>query len=156
MRKLLLILAAIVTVGLPAGYAAATPPSDVVFAVETSLVAPESPFVAFGPAVDAGLVCTAGTVTDARVKATGFSPNGFNVQAIKHFTCDDGSGEFFINLQARIDFVRGVEFHWNVLRGTGDYVDLHGAGAGVGLGGEPCGDPNECVLDIYFGGLHID
>ena len=91
-------------------------------------------------------------VVDASGKVTGFSPNGFNFQAVKHFTCDDGSGEFFVNLQARIDFRKGVTFQWNVLSGTGDYVDLHGAGSGVGL--DLCGP--DCVLDFYDGGLHID
>jgi hypothetical protein len=83
---------------------------------------------------------------------TGSSPNGFNWQGIKHFTCDDGSGEFYVNLQARIDFRKGTTFHWNVLRGTGDYEDLHGAGSGVGL---PFCGPN-CVLDVYDGRIHID
>ena len=61
-----------------------------------------------------------------------------------------------MNLQARIDYRRGVSFSWNVLRGTGDYVDLHGAGSGIGIGGVPCGDPDLCVLDLYDGGLHLD
>lgn len=156
MRRLLFVLAAVVAIGLPAGHAEATPPDDVVFVVETSLISDPSPFVAFGPAVDAGLACASGTVANATGKVTGSSPTGFNFQGIKHFTCDDGSGEFFINLRARIDFSRGVTFQWNVLRGTGDYARLHGAGSGFGIGGEPCGDPNDCVLDVYFGGLHID
>jgi hypothetical protein len=157
MRKIMLILAAIVTVGLPAGEAGATPPSDVVFVVETSLVTSDpAPFMAFGEAVDVGVACTEGVVVDAAAKVTGFTPNGFNFHGIKHFTCGDGSGEFFVNLQARISFESGVNFNWNVLSGTGDYVDLHGAGRGIGIGGEPCGDPDVCVLDVYFGGLHID
>jgi hypothetical protein len=106
--------------------------------------------------VDDGLVCAEGTVGDATGKATGFSANGFNFHGIKHFTCEDGSGEFFVNLKARIDFRKGTTFNWNVLSGTGDYEDLHGAGSGVGLPGEPCGDPTECVLGLYDGGLHLD
>jgi hypothetical protein len=130
----------------------ATPPTDVVFEVETSLSGDPSPFVASGPAASAGLVCATGIVIDASGKVAGASPTGFNFQGIKHFICDDGSGEFFINLQARIDFRKGVTFSWNVLRGTGDYVDLHGAGSGVGL--PFCGP--DCVFDLYEGGLHID
>ena len=84
------------------------------------------------------------------------SPTGFNFIGIKYFTCDDGSGEFYVNLQARIDYRKGVSFNWNVLNGTGEYEDLHGAGSGIGIPGEPCGNPDDCVLDIYFGGLHID
>lgn len=141
---------------MPVGSVAATPPTDVVFVVETSLAGEPAPFEAFGSAADEGLVCPAGTVVDATGMVTGNSPVGFNFQGIKHFTCDDGSGEFFANVQARIDFSKGVKFNWNVLRGTGDYEDLHGAGSGFGVPGVPCGDPNECVLDIYEGGVHID
>lgn len=158
MRRFRLVLAMtaalMVATALPA---AATPPSGVEIVVETGLAGNDpAPFVASGPAVGDGVVCDAGTVVNATGKVTGFSPNGFNFQGIKHFTCDDGSGEFFVNLQARIDFRMGTTFNWNVLSGTGDYVNLHGAGSGVGLPGVPCGDPGACVLDIYDGGLHID
>jgi hypothetical protein len=130
----------------------ATAPSEVGIAVESSLLGDPGPFTAWGPAVDEGVICGAGIVVDDSGKVTGFSPTGFNFQGIKHFTCDDESGEFFVNLQARIDFRKGVTFNWNVLSGTGAYEDLHGAGSGVGL--PLCGD--DCVLDVYDGGFHID
>jgi hypothetical protein len=154
MRKFLIMLAAVAPLALtlaivPAG---ATPPTDVSIEVESSFLGAPSPFVASGPAVDDGVVCAEGTVVDASVNVAGFSNNGFNFQGIKHFTCDDGSGEFFVNLQARIDFRKGTTFNWNVLSGTGDYEDLHGAGSGVGL--DICGP--DCVFDVYAGGLHID
>jgi len=143
-------------IGMVAAPAAATPPVEVEILVETALSGDPSPFVASGPAVDNGVVCASGTVVNARGMVTGNSPVGFNFLGIKHFTCDDGSGEFFVNLEARIDFRRGDKFRWNVLSGTGAYSDLHGAGSGIGLGGVPCGDPDVCVLDIYTGGLHLD
>jgi len=155
-RILIAVVAATLLIAVAAPAGANTPPTDVAFEVETDLLGAPSPFVAFGPAVDDGLVCASGIVVDASGKQTGFSPTGFNFQGVKHFTCDDGSGEFFINLQARIDFRKGVDFQWNVLRGTEAYEDLHGAGKGVGLPAVPCGDPDLCVLDVYFGGLHID
>jgi len=136
--------------------AGATPPTDVNIVAETSLLGIPSPFVASGPAVDDGLICSAGEVIDLSGKVTGFSPNGFNFHGIKHFTCDDGSGEVFVNIQARIDFRKGITFRWNVLGGTSSYEDLHGAGSGIGISGVPCGDPDSCTLDIYDGGLHID
>lgn len=136
--------------------AAATPPSDVQIEVESSLLGAPGPFVASGAAVDEGIVCETGEVVDLSGKVTGNSPTGFNYQGIKQFVCDDGSGEFSVNLQARIDFRKGVTFNWNVLSGTGDYGDLHGAGGGFGLPGVPCGDPDLCILDVYEGGMHID
>ncbi len=156
MRKTLVFLFAMVLMvafALPVG---ATPPTDVEFVVESSLLGDSGPFNAFGPAVVEGVVCSEGLVYDAAGKVTGLSPNGFNFQGIKHFVCEDGSGEFFVNLQARIDFRKGVTFNWNVLSGLGAYEDLHGAGSGFGIPGVPCGNPDDCVLDVYFGGLHID
>ena len=157
MRKLPTILTLVVTLllvfALPA---AATPPTDIHIEVETSLVGDPSLFFASGDAVDEGLVCATGLVTDASGKVSGVSPNGFNYTGIKHFVCEDESGEFFVNLQARIDFRKGTTFNWNVLSGTHAYKDLHGAGSGIGLPGVPCGDPVLCVLDIYEGGMHID
>jgi len=152
MKRILIAVVAATLLVVMAAPAGATPPTDVGIEVETSLLGAPSPFTASGPAVDDGLVCQTGTVVDASGKATGFSPTGFNFQGVKQFTCDDGSGEFFVNLQARIDFRKGTTFNWNVLSGTGDYVDLHGAGSGIGL--DICGP--DCVFDIYEGGLHID
>ena len=148
-RILVLVAVLLLAFALPA---AATPPADVNIAVESSLVGDPSPFSASGPAVDEGIVCATGTVTDASGKVTGASPTGFNYQGIKHFVCEDGSGEFFMNLQARIDFRKGTTFNWNVLSGTDAYEKLHGAGSGDGLPG--CGE--DCILDVYDGGLHID
>jgi hypothetical protein len=155
MRRIVVLTLAItvmLVLPVPAG---ATPPSDVLFEVETSFI-PPAPFTASGPAVDDGLVCDSGIVVNASSKVAGFSLNGFNFQGIKHFTCDDGSGEFFVNLQARIFFdFTPTKFQWNVVGGTGDYESLRGAGRGVGIAGVPCGT-FDCVLDVYDGGLNID
>ncbi len=144
--------ALMVAMALPAG---ATRPSGVDIEVETLFGAP-SPFAASGPAVDDGLICASGVVIDDFGSVTGLSRNGFNFHGIKRFTCDDGSGEFFVNLQARIDFRKGTTFNWNVIGGTGAYVDLHGTGSGEGIPDVPCGILFTCVLDLYDGGLHID
>ena len=132
--------------------ASATTPIDVEIVVETSLLGAAGPFVASGPAVDDGLICDTGEVFDSSGKVSGVSPQGYNFQGIKQFICDDGSGEFLVNVQARIDLSRGTTFNWNVLGGTGDYEDLHGAGSGVAL--SICG--SNCVLDVYDGSIHID
>ena len=152
-RKAFIVLATALMVAmvLPAG---AAPPSEVNIVVETTFGAP-SPFVASGPAVDDGLICASGIVIDDFSSVTGLSGTGFNSRGIKRFTCEDGTGEFFVSLRARIDFRKGTTFNWNVIAGTGAYEDLHGAGSGDGIQGVPCGD-NSCVLDLYDGGLHID
>ena len=105
-RVLIAVVAAtlLVAMAAPAG---ATPPTEVGIEVETSLLGAPSPFVVSGPAADDGLVCDLGLVVDESLLVSGFSPNGFNAHVVKQFTCADGSGEFFVNLQARIDFRKG-------------------------------------------------
>ena len=134
--------------------AASSPPSDISFDVPTTIPTEEGPsfgpFTATGPAVDEGVVCPTGNTVDVFGKASGFnSRTGTNLQVVKLFTCDDGSGEFFVKLQVRID-AKGDNFNWNIIGGTGAYEKLHGTGSGVGLyfpGG---------VLDLYEGQVHID
>ena len=151
LRRVLLVVllqVVILAMALPAG---ATKPSGVDIVVETSLLSGTGPFVASGPAVDDGLVCAEGETNDVFAKTSGSSKNGFNVQVIKQFICDDNSGEFFVKLQARIDYRKGTTFNWTVVGdGTGNYEDLRGSGNPDGL--PDCGP--DCVLDIYEGGLH--
>jgi hypothetical protein len=137
----------------PAG---ATPPADVLFVAEMSDAssgAASGPFTASGSAVDEGLMCASGDVSQRFGKATGSqSSNEYvNFQVIHEFTCDDGSGEFLVKLQVRVN-QNGDNFQWTIVGGTGDYEDLRGSGNGFGL--YDCGE--DCVIDIYNGGLHID
>ena len=110
------------------------------------------PFTASGPAVDEGLVCPSGDTIDVFGKASGFqsAKGGLNFQVVKLFTCDDGSGEFFVKLQVRVDW-KGDNFTWTITGGSGQYEDLHGTGQGIGMDVVPDG-----VLDIYTGALHAD
>jgi hypothetical protein len=153
MRKLLIIaaLAALFLVVLPIAPAGATPPSAVEFEVPTMFGG--GPFTATGPAVSDGIVCSSGETFDLFAKGSGFqSDQGFNVQVVKQFVCDDGSGTFDVKLQVRIDR-KGDNFNWTVVGGTGDYVKLHGSGKGIGI---PIDDPPFEVLDLYEGKVHID
>ena len=133
--------------------ASATPPSGVDIEVEMSLVGAPSPFVASGPAVDSGLMCSEGEVIQVFGKATGFQSDkgDVNFQVVHQFTCDDGTGDFLVKLQVRVN-QNGDNFQWNIVGSTGGYEDLHGSGNGVGL--PTCGP--DCVFDVYNGGLHID
>ena len=153
MRRVLVLTVAMAVMLALAAPAGATPPSDVTFEVEMSLLGVPSPFVASGPAVDSGLMCDEGAAIQVFGKVTGSqSKKGYvNIQAIHQFTCDDGSGDFLVKLQVRGN-QDGNNFHWNIVGGTGDYEDLHGSGKGVGL--PICGP--DCVFDVYTGGLHID
>jgi len=135
---------------------ASSPPAAVQFEVETTFGpdgAPSfGPFTATGPAVDQGLVCPNGDTIDVFGKVSGFqSPKGgLNFQVVKQFTCGDGSGEFFVKLQVRVDWM-GDNFNWAITGGTGKYEDLHGTGQGIGLNVIPDG-----VLDVYTGKVHTD
>ena len=140
----------------PAG---ATPPSGVEI-VDLVTFDPQNPgpstgeFTATGPAVDAGLICPAGTSVDVFAKYSGFNAaTGYmNAQIVKQFTCDDESGEFLVKLQVRIYPGEGTDFNWTIVGGTGAYEDLHGSGEGVGFGQ---GGPPP-VTDLYSGKAHSD
>jgi hypothetical protein len=151
MRKSVLLILVLV-LALAAAPAGATSPDDVEFSVETSFLPTGEtggPFVATGPAVDAGLMCPTGDTIDIFGKVSAFETGvGFNIQLGKLFTCDDGSGEFVLKLQIRID-PKGVNFNWLVVDGSGAYERLRGTGSGVGLP-----DLVAEVLDIYTGKLH--
>lgn len=152
MRKMSIAAAtAMLLLVISAGRAGATPPLDVTFEVPTDIPSGTGPFAASGPAVDEGLVCPSGDSIEVFGKASGFqSQTGVNFQIVKQFTCDDGSGEFLVKLQVRLDFARGDNFNWDIVGGTGDYEDLHGTGSGIGL---PFDDS---VLDLYSGQVHVD
>jgi adhesin HecA-like repeat protein len=86
------------------------------------------PFVASGPAVDAGLLRATGSVSSPSVTVW-LSPHGdtLHVRVVKHFMCDDGTFDF--EVVATIDLIAGtVRGHWTVLEGTGNYTDLKGNG----------------------------
>jgi hypothetical protein len=155
MRKLIFVAStAMLLLALSVGPgAASTPPSAVEFQVETT-TPPEGPsfgpFTATGPAVDAGLVCESGDTIDVFGRGTGFQSGiGWNAQVVKLFTCDDGSGEFFVKLLVRFDW-QGLNFRWTIVGGSGAYEKLHGTGEGIGL------DMGDWVLDVYYGAVHID
>jgi hypothetical protein len=157
MRKFSLLIAATsaLVVALPAATVSATPPSDVVIVIETTigLEGGSGPFTATGPAVDEGLFCASGFSVDVFGKAAGFqSGQGVNFLIGKVFLCDDESGAILVKMQVRQD-ARGNNYNWNVVDGDGAYEDLHGTGQGFGI--SPPDDPNE-ILDTFAGRMHID
>jgi hypothetical protein len=128
-----------------------TPAQDVVFVVPTYFNPDNTsygPFEATGGAVAAGIICPAGETVDFGIpRVTGYENKSgwINIFIIKKFTCDDGSGEFFVQLEVRLD-ARGDNASWVIIGGTGDYEDLHGAGRLVGTYPEGVD-----VLDTYTG-----
>ncbi len=111
-------------------------PEDVVF---TSFIVDRADgpntgtFNATGQAVEMGLVCQHGTVVDLEVVDSGAIGRGsltdFTVP--KQFSCDDGSGSFVLELRVHVE-TPGIEsLQWQILRGTGAYADLQGAGTGT-------------------------
>lgn len=118
--------------------AAAAPQSlEVTIEVDTMFEGPvvfPSYFIASGPAVDAGLICASGVVYDPRTIVAG-PPDAsrLNFHITKQFVCDDGSGEFFINLMAHVVFDPYNDVGtWNMMKSSGTYAGLHGRGTLVG------------------------
>ena len=144
---------------LPVATVQATPPAGVQFVVPTAFGPGDTgptfgPFTATGPAVDSGLVCGSGDTVDVFAKVTGATASGVNFQVVKEFTCDDGSGVFYVKLQVRINR-NGDNFSWTVVGGTEAYARLRGTGSGYGI---PIFDDEiqTGVTDYYDGGLHIE
>jgi hypothetical protein len=102
-------------------------------------------FVTSGNATDSGLICTSGTFVDTGIRFAGFQSDRGTVQlqVVKEFTCDDGTGTFLVKLQIQANFDTGIEsFTWVVLGGTDDYTSLRGGGSGSTVPNAPIGNIN--------------
>jgi hypothetical protein len=131
----------------------AASPLDVHIEVSTLIdTSVPDPFVASGPAIDSGLLCSIGLVSDASVDVVGPPDGEFSVlRILKRFSCDDGSGTFDIKLVVRLDLeTHETTANWVVVGGTGDYAGIHGNGK---LAGTPI-DPGISILDVYDGKVH--
>lgn len=133
----------------------AVQPLDVHIEVET-LIGGTGSFIATGPAVDAGLMCSTGEVFDLSLSVSG--PPGsttFSIlRVLKRFVCNDGSGTFDVRLVVRLDWItHKTTANWIVVGGTGDYIGLHSNGKLIGI---PPTDPESeiTILDIYDGRMH--
>ena len=100
---------------------------------------------------DGSVVCATGTTSNLTFGSGFQSDRGVIFHVRKTITCDDGSGTFTLQLQARAGFNvgEGTFGPWVVLGGTGDYVRLMGTGTVTGTQ-SPGG-----VSDVYVGRLFI-
>jgi len=141
-------LAAILVLMAIAGPVGAASPKSVTI-VSNVTFNPDGPnygdFAASGTAVDSGVICASGTFVDTGIRFAGYqSDRGIvQLQVVKEFTCDDGTGTFVVKLQIQANFDTGIEsFTWVVLGGTGDYGSLHGSGSGSTVPNAPIGNIN--------------
>ena len=151
MSKILKLAVALVLVLLTSFPATAASQSHEVTIEVENIFGQDAFFFAHGPAVDAGLICTNGMVYDARLIVAG-PPDAdrLNFHVTKQFVCDDGSGEFFINLMAHVVFdPYNNTGPWNILTGSGAYATLHGRGM---LKGTPI---EGGVYDVYTGWVSV-
>ena len=109
-------------------------------------------FVAYGPAVDAGLFCRSGTASDYVPLATGWQSNiRVNLRVFKTLVCDDGSGEIFMDIKVRIVYSASETLsNWVIKNGDGEYTRLHGEGQITATGAD------NLVFDHYTGLMHQD
>ena len=126
--------------------AAAAPPQTQTFTVVEQFEPESGVFTS-----DGSVVCPSGT-TSNNTFGSGFqSDRGVIFHVRKTITCDDGTGTFILQLQARLGFnVGDMTFGpWVVLSGTGRYENLHGAGTVTGTQTEGG------VSDTYVGWLAL-
>jgi len=145
---------ALVTLSAPV---AAAPPLGVTI-VSNVTFNPDGPnygdFETAGSATDSGLICEAGTFVDTRLTLGGFQSDRGEVQLMvrKEFTCDDGTGTFFVQLAIHANFDTGIEsFMWVVQGGTGDHAKLRGSGSGSTV--SDGSDPQTGNINTYIGFL---
>ena len=144
-------IAVILALTIPAFSAAAATPLEVTIVSEMWLSSGSGTFEATGPAVDAGIVCPAGTVTDSNFSVVGWQSNQVQILFVhKQFVCNDGSGSFDMNLNVRVA-PTGVTARWIVVGGEGPYMDLAGNGGLTAEGG----DVPDLLIDTYSGKMHI-
>jgi hypothetical protein len=146
-RSAVALIAAVVSVLALVAPAAAGAPKSVTIVSHVTFN-PDGPnfgdFDASGAAVDS-VVCPAGTFVDTFIHFAGFqSDRGVvQLQVDKTFTCDDGSGSFFVKLQIQANFDTGLEtFTWVANGGTGVYTGLRGSGRGTTVPNAPIGNIN--------------
>lgn len=158
MRKLialLLMLGILLSLSITPAFAS-DPAQDVMFIAPTMWLSEGlsgGPFTASGGAVDAGIICTSGSTEDILPTIPTGYQNKFgwvNLHLTKKFTCEDGSGIFYIQLNVRLD-ARGDHASWVIVGGTGDYKNLHGAGRLLGTAPEGPDEEGYIVVDIYNG-----
>ena len=147
-RAIVAVLAAILALVAAAAPVGAASPQSVTIVSHVTFN-PDGPnygdFVASGDAADSGLICTSGTFVDTGIRFAGFQSDRGTVQlqVVKEFTCDDGTGTFIVKLQIQANFDTGIEsFTWVVLGGTDDYASLRGAGSGSTVPNAPIGNIN--------------
>ncbi len=112
---------------------------------------PSGTFSASGPAVEAGLLCQAGTVQDLEHRYGG-PPDGqvLAFSVLKRFTCNDGSGTFELRLNGLVTS-NSCTAHWIIASGDGPYSGL------LGNGGFSClWLSSDLVQDTYSGQLHTE
>ena len=129
-----------------AATASAAPPQAVSITVLTQVEGSGDQFAATG-----GVVCATGTVSNGPGHFVGGqSTSHAQILLVKEFVCGDGT--FDVLLRVNLDFETGETVGtWSVLRGTGAYESLHGAGSIVGER-----QTGETILDTYTGRLHVD
>ena len=141
-------LAAILALTAIAGPVGAASPQSVTIVSHVTFN-PDGPnygdFVATGNAVDSDVICPSGTFVDIGLRFAGYQSNRgiVQLQVVKEFTCNDGTGTFVVKLQIQANFDTGIEsFTWVVLGGTGAYGSLHGSGSGSTVPNAPIGNIN--------------
>lgn len=106
------------------------------------------PFTASGLAVDAGQICSSGASSNAKVNVKNPESTTIkNIRVIKLFRCGDGSGNFYIELNVKLNVPTGnTSGNWSIRGGTGSYTNLEGKGTLAGTSNK-----NGTINDVYTG-----
>ena len=148
-KKLFALLTAVLMLAVNVSIVFAAPPKALHIEVLEFIGPGTETFTATGAAVDDGLVCATGFVSD--VGTTVGNPNGpFQmIWTTKHFDCGDGT--FDMKLIIKLDLAtNNTTAKWRVTGGTGAYAGLKGNGTLVGT----AVTPGVSIYDVYDGKVH--
>ena len=126
--------------------AVAAPPQTTTFTVVEQFDPESGVFTS-----DGSVVCPTGTSSNETFGSGFQSDRGVIFHVRKTITCNDGTGTFILQIQARLGFNVGDMTYgpWVVLSGTGRYASLNGAGTVTGT--QTAGG----VSDVYVGWLAL-
>ncbi len=136
-RAAALVAALVLVVPIVGVRAEAAGPQDVAITIQTMLGSPSrGPFVATGPAVDAGIMCPGGRTVDVSlvIAPDPTTPGITTYDVLKLFACGiEGTadtGSFVLRLLVRAESSGSTTYSWSVAGASGRFSGMTGAGTG--------------------------
>jgi hypothetical protein len=117
--------------------------------ITTYLNFTEAPQPPYGTFVASGVVCPSGSFYD-EVHTIAGGGGEHNVLVRETYTCDDGSGSFTIQFDAKYPRLNTGSVPWKVIDGVGVYSALHGTGTMTAVQTSPTTATNTMTGQMHY------